>query len=114
METTYESRYPELAYECSLGWYELIDNCVDKMVKADPDVVFHQIKEKFAGLRIYYSTSGVADNLLEDYVAQAEDLAEKTCEFCGSTHKVSLKVRNFWYRTLCGECSTDEDITVID
>lgn len=103
METTYESRYPDLAYECGAGWDELIDRCVDKMLRVDPDVNFLQIKEKFGGLRIYFSHSGKVGNLLDDYVADAEDEAEKTCMICGSTTYV-VRTTEGWIRTECTSC----------
>ena len=104
MENTYESRYPHLAYECGGGWDELIDKCVDKMLKADPTVNFLQIKEKFGGLRIYYSHSGNVESLLDDYVADAEDEAEKTCMLCGSTTNVRRTAEG-WIRTECTLCN---------
>ena len=108
MENTYESRYPDLAYECGAGWDELIDKCVDKMLKADPTVNFLQIKEKFGGLRIYYSHSGNVGNLLDDYIADAEDEAEKTCMLCGSTDYVAL-LNDGWLRTVCKQCEKNKE-----
>lgn len=108
MNTTYESRYPELAYECGVGWDELIDKCVDKMLKADPTVNFMQIKEKFGGLRIYYSHSGKVENLLDDYVADAEDEAERTCMLCGSQFLVRPRIDSGDVRISCRKCEENK------
>lgn len=108
METTYESRYPDIPYECGGGWDELIDKCVDRMLKADPTVTFLQIKEKFGGLRVYYSHSGNAANLLDDYIADAEDEADRTCMTCGSTDMVSKQYQG-WVRTICDHCEKQRE-----
>lgn len=104
MENTYESRYPEIPYECRDGWTRLIDNCLDKMFAVDPDITIDQVKEKFGGLRIYYTSFSDSYNLLDDFVSDAEDEADVTCEVCGSKSSVRLDVSYGWYSTVCRVC----------
>ena len=83
-----------------------------------PIVRFTQVKEKFAGLRIYFdmyheipdnvSATLDEDNLEEekskiwnrvsDAVEFTEFISHKTCEVCGKKGKV---YRNGWWKTLC-------------
>ena len=85
-----------------------------------PQARFSQIKEKFAGLRIYFDMyHDIPDEELakyddEDYSKQydrywnevsnainfTEFLSHKTCEICGKKGKVN---RNGWWKTLCPE-----------
>lgn len=82
-------------YECSKGWHAIIDKLV-KTVELDPvPVTIEQIKEKFGGLRFYYS--GGSEHT-HKAVRLAEDECAKTCEFCGEPGTE----RNLpWIRTLC-------------
>jgi hypothetical protein len=61
----------------------------------------HQIKEKFGQLRIYYKgANSVGNQLVFRY---AEQLANQTCEDCGTNQKVKLR-EGGWWRTLCDPC----------
>ena len=136
--------------ECDDGWYDLIDSlcayiaaiCNHKMmvsykdgyVKTEqeeqtglknehidpPKVKFQQIKEKFAGLRIYFSMyHDISDEEYakldeQDYQKQydryyadvnaaiefASFLSHRTCEICGKKGEV---YRDGWWKTLCDE-----------
>jgi hypothetical protein len=130
------------------GWYDLIDNLSsyisalmkkrmyvkfkDGITETDndgehkgnfvtpPEVRYSQIKEKFAGLRIYFDiVHGASDEELSKFDEDAYDkeynrfwqdvssvieftefLSHKTCEVCGKKGKVN---RNGWWKTLCPE-----------
>ena len=108
--------------ECNLGWYDLIssvcwmikqheDNIVNQtawMQKENPDykcefspVAFDQVKEKFGGLRIYFSGG---DDYVEGLVSMAETMSYKICEVCGE--KGSSNDQG-WIRTLCENCKLE-------
>jgi hypothetical protein len=128
--------------ECGDGWYDLIRKAcsmisntlenpgfvkllpeyyTDGQVTADryvsPVFRFDQIKEKYGGLRMYYSISQPVDPRHErfvqssidrryDYIrgyvsgiiSYSEDLSEKVCEVCGQPGALS---GHGWYSTLC-------------
>jgi hypothetical protein len=56
-----------------------------------------QIKEKFGGLRFYYSGG---DEKIQGMVRMAEAWADRHCEECG---KPGQKRSGGWIRTLCDE-----------
>lgn len=58
-----------------------------------------QIKEKFGGLRFYY-TGG--DEHISGLVSFAETISLRTCEMCGSPGRQTKKG---WVRTLCKPCA---------
>jgi hypothetical protein len=60
-------------------------------------VVVNQIKEKFGGLRFYYSGG---DDEISGMVRIAEAVASITCETCGAPGKSR---GGGWIRTLCDE-----------
>lgn len=66
-----------------------------------PPVVVEQIKEKFGGLRFYYSGG---DDHIYGMVRMAESWASKTCEVCGKPGEIRS---GGWIKTLCDEHEVD-------
>lgn len=62
-----------------------------------PQVVATQVKEKFAGLRFYYSGG---DDYIDGVVSMAESMSYRTCEECGAP---GTSTQGGWVRTLCEE-----------
>jgi hypothetical protein len=96
-------------FQCSDGWFDIIYNLCKKIKELDPDgvVVATTVKEKFGGLRFYWSSRGGKDRqqpnfkAIQDVVGIAEDLSYKTCEVCGKPGRISQL--NYWWSTLCEE-----------
>jgi hypothetical protein len=90
------------------GWYNImnvlcwtIQNHVDYQQRKNPEykqVEFFQIKEKFGGLRVY--TSG-ADEVVNNLIVFAENMAIVTCEQCGNPGKIRY---TSWNTCRCDEC----------
>jgi hypothetical protein len=85
--------------ECGDGWKSLIDPLVSKANELGATV--DQIKEKYGGLRFYF-TPGEADaDELEEMIEEAEIASQVTCELCGAPgHTLH---NGPWYKTLCKE-----------
>ena len=107
--------------ECNNGWYELLSsvcwrisqhekNIADRIRvrneagkendQSDLDYVpvkFDQIKEKFGGIRIYY-TGG--DDYVRGVVSLADEMSYKICEVCGNAGKPN---KGGWISVLCDE-----------
>jgi hypothetical protein len=66
-----------------------------KLTEVIPQVVATQVKEKFGGLRFYY-TGG--DDHITGIVTMAELMSERTCEECGDPGQLYT---NGWHKTLC-------------
>jgi hypothetical protein len=60
------------------------------------------IKDKFAGLRIY----GYHNDKIQSIIDNAEKECENTCEHCGSTEDTQI-VGNRWIENLCINCRTN-------
>ena len=60
-----------------------------------PQVTVEQIKEKFGGLRFYYSGG---DSTVDGMVRMAEEWAAHSCEECGAP---GVRRSGGWVRTLC-------------
>jgi hypothetical protein len=102
--------------DCNNGWYEIISS-VCWMIKqhgdndlwqtkfkqkTDPEyrseyfpVKFDQVKEKYGGLRMYFSGG---DEYIEGLVSMAEAISYKTCEICGNKGECN---KSGWFITLC-------------
>lgn len=105
--------------ECNIGWYDIISSVCwrifqhEKNIReridirnkhqkpndqSDLDYVpvkFDQIKEKYGGLRIYYSGG---DEYVQGVVSMAEEMSYKICEVCGNPGKPN---KGGWISTLC-------------
>lgn len=85
------------------GWFELLDNlCRDITLELARDlevepVVALQIKEKFGGLRFYYSGG---NSVIDALVSQAENASYKICEQCGQPGRAR---HGGWIKTLCDD-----------
>ena len=66
-----------------------------KIPDAVPQVTVAQIKEKFGGLRFYYSGG---DDEISGMVRMAESWAAHTCETCGAP---ATKQTTGWIKTVC-------------
>lgn len=88
-------RYPELfsnthlrEIACLAGWLNLIDElCRTLQIHLDshpdvPQVKVLQVKEKFGGLRFYFSGG---DTACREAVAASEERSLSTCEVCGQS-----------------------------
>lgn len=97
------------------GWWKVLDEAfaqIDALMAQHPDQVFQvmQIKEKFGGLRFYWSAYQKGDDAvavervealhaeLDKIVYQTEEACSRTCEVCGEPGEVRT---GGWLRTLC-------------
>jgi predicted HicB family RNase H-like nuclease len=74
----------------------LLVETLNALVAIQPDITVSQVKEKFGGLRFYYSfNSDQAENI----VREAERRSTQICETCGAPGK--LGARGGWWSTRC-------------
>lgn len=94
-----------MCYGCDHGdgWFDLIWNMcklIQKHVKSNwkgqEPYKFSQIKEKFAGLRVY---DNGRDPYIRGVIDMAESMSYKTCEICGLAGQ--LNYLGIWMKTLC-------------
>lgn len=92
---------------CGPGWDELIMMTHYSLYALDPGYRISQIKEKFGGLRYYFSTSEGLDEATRERMWKIEGLAgrlsESVCEECGAYGRPSNPSRS-WIKTLCEDC----------
>lgn len=96
-------------FQCGDGWASIIaglasvlENIADRQDDGT-DIVFHQVKEKFGGLRAYTSN---APPRAMGAVRMAEEMSRRTCEECGQTGPGDEFMRDDggWLRVRCDEC----------
>ena len=89
-------------HENNIRWNReyLEKNNPEKLKELDEyhPVKFDQIKEKFGGLRIYFSGG---DDYVEGLVSMAESFSYKICEVCGDRGSPN---EGGWITTLCDSC----------
>ena len=107
MEETYPKMFAEPygGFAVSMGWWPILEKlCANIQSHIDwknreseivPQVVVAQIKEKFGGLRFYYSGG---DEQVSGMVRMAEAWADTACEECGA---IGTRRSGGWIRTLC-------------
>jgi len=100
-------------FEHDDGWYELIDTLccaiqryADYNISVHKHIVVDQIKEKFGGLRFYY-TGG--DDYITGLVSFAETMSYHICEKCGTNQNAKMTRRRGWMKTLCETCEIERN-----
>ncbi|MBZ9798729.1 hypothetical protein [Mesorhizobium sp. ES1-4] len=95
-------------FECDVGWLPILReffSVVRRMIPAgrERDFVLLQVKEKLAGLRIYFrladSLPDAAKAAIYDDYSVAEARAAVTCEVCGQPGV--FRSQNGWLLTRC-------------
>lgn len=115
METSFPKMFAEHygGFSCSEGWWPILKSLCgqiqhhidwkseqkEKFNRGEgcTQVTVNQIKEKFGGLRFYYSGG---DDTIDGMVRMAESWAAHSCEVCGAPGKSRS---GGWIRTLCDE-----------
>lgn len=82
------------------GWVPIVDELHAAVLAIDPDVRVDQVKEKFGGLRYYYTSDSERGNEIEALVDAAERKAAETCEVCGDPGTTDT-FGSGWLNTLC-------------
>jgi hypothetical protein len=107
METKYPKMFAEPygGFACGEGWWPILEalcsqiqhhiDWKNKTTEVVAQVTVGQIKEKFGGLRFYYSGG---DDTIDGMVTMAETWAGNTCETCGAPGKSR---EGGWIKTLC-------------
>lgn len=85
-------------FECHEGWYPLIQELIEDLIKLDWDKQVIQVKEKFGGLRFYINEGSKE---IHDRITEAESNSYATCEYCGSAGEARRDIG--WIRTLCDQ-----------
>lgn len=81
--------------ESALKWNAENPDDLRDVPKIVQQVTVDQVKEKFGGLRFYYSGG---DDKISGMVSMAESMASVTCEECGNAGEGRY---GSWLRTLC-------------
>jgi len=106
-----EERFPKIfaepygGFACGEGWWPILEalcgqiqhhiDWKNKQGNVVHQVTVAQIKEKFGGLRFYYSGG---DEAIDGMVRMAESWAARSCEECGAPGKSR---DGSWIKTLC-------------
>lgn len=82
-------------FECERGWIDILDRFfgdLERILPLEAEFQLRQVKEKFAGLRIYYGLDEVSSTDLMWDIRRLVDLAEMrsfhTCETCGRPGRI--------------------------
>jgi hypothetical protein len=85
--------------DCESGWFALINELHSKLMLVDDNYRIFQIKEKFGGLRFYYSCSSpIHEEAMRKVVSTYEKISYLTCEKSGKPGQLMKK--NGIYKTL--------------
>ena len=66
-------------FECSDGWFDLLEDLFKKLSALPDQVELEQVKEKYGTLRVYAMGSDEAFDLINE----AEEKSATICEICG-------------------------------
>lgn len=102
-------------FECGEGWYSIIEDACRKLeviaqrlkndgMSEDDLPALAQVKEKFAGLRMYLHYGDVSEEVfsqLNEITTEAETRSCHICEVCGTVGEYRGDLG--WVMTLCNE-----------
>lgn len=116
MELTFEQAEADLkdnvaigSIDVNAGWLPIVVDLHRSILRLDPeDYQVTQIKEKFGGLRFYYSVNKEYSMAVAELVRTAEKTASETCEVCGAPGH--LRTERAWLLTLCDRHNTAEPV----
>lgn len=87
--------------DCARGRWPIIAQLDRDIAGIAPAYEVHQIKEKFGGLRNYDGVGEAGfDPRIDALVAAAEQVAARTCEYCGAPGTAR---GGGWIKTLCDD-----------
>ena len=105
--------FPMFGLEMGEGWKPIAMKVVNAILEyndnspEDSIIYIDQVKEKFAGLRIYVTYDNVPQDVvdnIENLIREAEIEASETCEECGSKENIGMRI-NGWYTVMCEDCA---------
>lgn len=85
-------------FDVDEGWYPIIKELIDGLIKLGWNKNIVQVKEKFGGLRFYIDEG--SDEMYK-LISDTENQSYETCEVCGNEGKLRTDIG--WYLTLCDE-----------
>lgn len=114
------AKHPELvtvSFECYVGWFGIIERYFDEVARLlaeHPGAEFkaRQVKEKFAGLRLYSQSSEDISGAVHEAYQRAAAEADRTCEICGGEGQ--LRRRGYAWMTRCAEHADGGEPTTWD
>jgi hypothetical protein len=98
------------------GWVTIVEKCIKLVAKQNSLIRIDQIKEKFGGLRFYYTVidtqqeeDSLFDTPLQDRISCLEYVCSHICEECGTTLDVTTGLldpskKYGWLHTYCDRC----------
>ena len=98
-------REPDCGAWCPVGWQPMVEELCSKVAQIvdEHNLTFEigQIKEKFGGLRFYYSYEGDRVDEIADLIHDAEERSFKICEVTGEAGDLCIKGKGYgWMKTL--------------
>lgn len=103
---------PFISCAWPIGWHALVREASAHVHELVPHIRWSQIKEKFGGLRLYYTpVSSVTDASFRGRIKWAEAESLRTCALCGDHGDLEdgsprARLVNFtgWWLTACARC----------
>jgi hypothetical protein len=80
------------------------------LIKLTKNVKIHDIKDKYAELRVY----GAFTDVIENHINKTVEKCCGTCESCGSNINVTVCIKNHWYYNYCECCRKNYNCIVVE
>jgi hypothetical protein len=85
-------------FDVDEGWFTIIKELIDDLIKLGWDKQICQVKEKFGGLRFYINEGS---DEIHERIIKTEVQSYEVCEKCGQQGELRNDIG--WYLTLCDD-----------
>lgn len=109
-----------MAFGCDHGdgWYDILRSLCERLTLLaetfNIEIAFVQVKEKFGGLRTYYTTTlhedenDVLKGIISAIVSHTAAESFHVCELCGRSGLLR-QVSDHWWQTVCFKCKPKQE-----
>jgi hypothetical protein len=97
---TFKITKKTVGFDCGNGWEPFVRKALQRLADLGPEIRVTQVKQKLAGLTIYFDCPKELETQCHEIVREADLEAARTCEECG---KPGLLRKGGWEEILCEE-----------
>lgn len=94
------SPYCSICLCIEIGWLPLVEEICETSNKLNANTQITHIKEKYAGLRVSYTTN---NSEISKLIIDTQNKSHTICMYCGNEGRLRTMI-GYWLHTICDLC----------